>query len=188
MAASSVQGSSRSSTLSPPVISGVSPNRPHSMQRTAPYDTAAVTNVLPLLGWTRTNAVFSTETTLEAGNKVYGEHHIQLQLHRSLEVDCQYSYGSGDRNQGPDLYSFQKCYGFTHNHPWSGSCFLFHPECLVALPRHHTWGAATNHTQALTLPPAFGSEIFCPATDFTPSPQAAKHRPGAANHEVFGRN
>lgn len=150
MAASSVQGSSRSSTLSPPVIWGSLPTDPISCREQLHYDTVAVTNVLPLLGWTRTNAVFSTETTLEAGSKVYGEYHIQLQLHRSLEIDCQYSYGSGDRIQGPDLYSFQKCYGFAHNHLWSGSCFLFHPEYLVALPRHHTWGAATSHTGAHT--------------------------------------
>lgn len=58
----------------------------------------------------------------------------------------------------------------------------------MALPRHPTWGAATNPTQALPLPPAFGSEIFYPTMDLTPSPQAAKHKPGAANHEVFGRN
>lgn len=41
---------------------------------------------------------------------------------------------------------------------------------------------------ALALPPALGSDVFYPAMDLTPSCQAAKHKPGAANHEVFGRN
>lgn len=58
----------------------------------------------------------------------------------------------------------------------------------MALPGHPTWGAATRHAQALALPPAFGSEIFYPATDLTPSLQAAKHKPGAAKREVFGRS
>lgn len=126
--ASSAQGSSRSPTLSPPVLSGVCPNSPHFMQRTAPYDAVAVTNVLPLLGCTRTNAVFLTGTPLEAGSKVHGEYHTQLQLHRSSEMGCQYSYGFWGRIQDCNLYSFQKCYGFAHDHLWSGSCFLFHPE------------------------------------------------------------
>lgn len=106
--ASSVQGSSRSPTPSPPLISGVCPNRPHFMQRTAPHDAVAFTNMLPLLGCTKTNVVFPTETPLEAGSKVYGEYHIQLQLHRSLEMGCQYSYGFLGQNPGLQSLLFPK--------------------------------------------------------------------------------
>lgn len=42
--------------------------------------------------------------------------------------------------------------------------------------------------RVLALPPALGSDVFYPAMDLTPSPQADKHEPGAANHEEFGRN
>lgn len=96
-------------------------------------------------------------------------------------MGCQYSYGFWGRIQGCSLF-FQKRYSFTRDHLWSESCFLFHPAYLVALPEHPTWAAATNHTQALALPPASGSELFYPTMDLTPSPQAAKHKPGAAKH------
>lgn len=89
MASKLAQGSSRSSsTLSSPEV----------CWRAGPYN--AGTNVLPLLGCTRTNGMFPTETPLEAGSKVYGEYRIQLQLHWSLRMGCWYTPGFWGGSQG----------------------------------------------------------------------------------------
>lgn len=120
------QGSSRSST----------PSSPGVCWRTAPY--SAESNVLPLLGCTRTNDMFPTETALEAGSKVYGEYHIQLQLHRSLQMGCQYTHGFLGRIQACSLYSFQKLYGLVVTTCSQGAAFCFTwstwRHCLVTPP------------------------------------------------------
>lgn len=177
MASQLAQGSSRSSST---------PSSPGVCWRTVPY--SAGTNVLPLQGSTRTNGMFPTETSLEAGSKVYGEYHIQLQLHRSLKMGCQYTHGFWGGSQGCSLYSFQKWYGFSCDHLQSGSWFLFYLEYLETLSGYPTWDMATNHTQALASPPAFGSELFYPSTDLALFSWSVKHKPGAANHEVSGGN